>query len=318
MTIKTITSPLVSIIIPVFNDEKYILDSIKSVLSQHYKNIEVIVVDDGSRDNSAQIINAIPDNRVKYIYQENSGSAVARNTGISHAKGEYIAFNDGDDLWAPGRLEQQVSFHLTHPQFMASCGIDVWVNEDFVIPTDCKAQHVNSDDLIITDTSGWMYTTLLQSMPYHIINLLLTAELAKKLTFNAELRRGQDYDYWLQISQHTPIAHLNANYGYYRQRPDSISRQKHHKNYKLHIIENAINKYGLRDPHGNTVTDGQLLNIYYHIHFEYGYELYNKKDYQLALSSFNEARSYTPFKKGVYKFIVLCWLHLMMGKCHRA
>lgn len=105
--------PLVSVIIPVFNREKYLAAALDSVFAQTYRPIEVIVVDDGSIDNSAAIAQAYSE--VQYFYQSNQGVSVARNTGIAAAKGEFIAFLDSDDRWYPNKLSIQINEMLTHP-----------------------------------------------------------------------------------------------------------------------------------------------------------------------------------------------------------
>lgn len=104
---------LVSVIIPVYNSEKFIKETIKTVQNQTYKNYELIVVNDCSTDNSKKIIEEEikKDNKIKLInLKENSGVAIARNTGIDNAKGKYIAFLDADDLWEKEKLEKQIEF----------------------------------------------------------------------------------------------------------------------------------------------------------------------------------------------------------------
>lgn len=107
------TRPLVSIIIPVFNREKHIQQTLESLISDEYHPKEIIVIDDGSNDGSAEIIKRFPG--IKYHYQKNQGVAAARNTGIKHATGQYIAFLDSDDIWIPGRLEYSLAYFLDHP-----------------------------------------------------------------------------------------------------------------------------------------------------------------------------------------------------------
>lgn len=104
-------NPLVSAVIPVFNGEKYIAESLQSVFQQSYKPIEIIVVDDGSTDSSLQIINKIPGEK-KIITQQNKDVSEARNSGIENAKGEYIAFLDQDDLWNKTKIEKQIQVFL--------------------------------------------------------------------------------------------------------------------------------------------------------------------------------------------------------------
>ena len=99
--------PLVSIIIPTYNDAKYILQAVNSALAQTYKNIEIIVVDDGSTDNTKELLKNL---KINYIFQENKGLSGARNTGMKLARGKYIALLDADDFYHLERLERQVNF----------------------------------------------------------------------------------------------------------------------------------------------------------------------------------------------------------------
>ena len=99
---------LISVIIPTYNRAHLIKRSVDSVLNQTYKNLELIIVDDGSTDNTKEIIDSINDNRIVYVKQENQGASAARNTGIDLAKGRYISFQDSDDVWLLDKLEVQI------------------------------------------------------------------------------------------------------------------------------------------------------------------------------------------------------------------
>ena len=100
--------PKVSIIIPNYNYAKYLRKCIDSVLNQTYANIELIIVDDGSTDNSREVIESYVDHRIIKIYQENQGVSVARNNGIQIANGSYLAFLDSDDYWSPNKIEENL------------------------------------------------------------------------------------------------------------------------------------------------------------------------------------------------------------------
>jgi glycosyltransferase involved in cell wall biosynthesis len=103
------TNPLVSIIVPAYNSAKHISATIKSVQNQTYKDFELIIVDDGSKDNTREVIESfLDDKRIRYIFQENKGQASARNNGIGKSKGLFIAFQDSDDLWKSDKLEKQI------------------------------------------------------------------------------------------------------------------------------------------------------------------------------------------------------------------
>ena len=99
--------PLVSAIIPNYNYSRYIGEAVESALNQTYKNIEVIVVDDGSCDDSLKVLSAYVD-RIKVVSQKNAGVAMARNNGVEVSTGEYVAFLDADDVWLPDKVEKQV------------------------------------------------------------------------------------------------------------------------------------------------------------------------------------------------------------------
>lgn len=108
------TSPLISVIIPTYNRENHICDAINSVLAQSYTNIEIIIVDDGSTDNTQQILQQYA-NRISYLYKENGGVSSARNLGLKQANGELIAFLDSDDIWINNKLSMQHKLLLEHP-----------------------------------------------------------------------------------------------------------------------------------------------------------------------------------------------------------
>ena len=106
--------PLVSVVIPVFNGERFLRDAVHSVLAQKYSSVEIIIVDDGSTDGTATVARGFPE-PVRYLHQTNKGPAAARNRGIEHAQGSLIAFADADDLWPAAKLELQLPCLLKDP-----------------------------------------------------------------------------------------------------------------------------------------------------------------------------------------------------------
>ena len=110
-------SPRVSVLIPTYNYGRFLSAALESVFAQTYSDYEVIVLDDGSTDDTAQIVAAYP--QVRYIYQENAGIAAARNRLLDEARGEFAAFLDADDLWLPEKLELQVAYLDEHPECSA-------------------------------------------------------------------------------------------------------------------------------------------------------------------------------------------------------
>lgn len=106
--------PLVSVVIPVFNGERFLRDAVESVLAQKYSPLEIIIVDDGSTDGTASVARSFP-GTVRYLHQMNNGPADARNRGIEHAQGSLIAFADADDLWPAAKFELQLPYLTSDP-----------------------------------------------------------------------------------------------------------------------------------------------------------------------------------------------------------
>ena len=127
-------NPLVTVIIPVYNGEEFLRGSIESVLAQDYSPFEVIVVDDGSNDGTADIARSFED--VRYIYRENGGVGQAKNTGIEAARGELYANIDADDTMPPWKLKVQVEHLRAHPHVTAALGRQEWVNAPSWITRD--------------------------------------------------------------------------------------------------------------------------------------------------------------------------------------
>jgi glycosyltransferase involved in cell wall biosynthesis len=121
------TSPLVSVVIPCYNSSRFLGEAIESVLLQTYSRIEIIVVDDGSTDGTAQIARSYP---VRYIYQENRGISAARNTGIAHAQGKYVLFLDHDDRLLPRGVETGVRLLEEHPECAIAVGEHRYIGAD--------------------------------------------------------------------------------------------------------------------------------------------------------------------------------------------
>lgn len=119
----------VSVIIPVYKVEKYIAATVKSVLAQTYKDFELLIIDDGSPDKSIEICQQFTDLRIKIIRQENKGVAAARNNGIRHASGEYLAFLDADDIWVPEKLAKHVEHLDSNPEVGVSFCRSAFIDE---------------------------------------------------------------------------------------------------------------------------------------------------------------------------------------------
>lgn len=118
--------PLVTVVVPVYNGEQFVRAAIESVLAQDHPTFEVIVVDDGSEDASAEIAGSFAE--VHLIRQANAGPAAARNAGIERAKGEFVAFHDADDVLPPNKLSLQVAYLLAHTEVDCALGRQEWID----------------------------------------------------------------------------------------------------------------------------------------------------------------------------------------------
>jgi glycosyltransferase involved in cell wall biosynthesis len=154
-------SPLISVIIPTYNRAGCIKRAVNSVLAQTYTNLEVIVVDDGSEDNTESVVASMPDGRVRYVRQDaNRGAAAARNAGVRYAEGELIAFQDSDDYWYPDKLEKQMDYWEKHPEYGMIYGTYIrrlGNGHDFAVPEECERETVEGnifEHLILDNSIG--------------------------------------------------------------------------------------------------------------------------------------------------------------------
>jgi glycosyltransferase involved in cell wall biosynthesis len=148
------TPESISVIVPVFNAEQYLSCALDSILAQDYQPHELIVVDDGSNDATAEIAKSY--SQVHYVHQRNQGPAIARNTGLHHATGKLISFLDADDVWLPGRSSMEINYLAAHPE--AGCVLAKFHN--FLEPGVAQPAWV-THEILRTDSNPWQLGTLL-------------------------------------------------------------------------------------------------------------------------------------------------------------
>jgi len=211
-------TPLVSVVIPSYNAARFVADAVQSVLAQTYPNLEVLVIDDGSTDDTRQVMEQFAsDARVNYHYQTNRGESGARNTGIRLARGEFIAYCDADDLWEPRKLEVQIPCFDGRPEL----GV-VYTN---VIHVDANNQPMETYQTM--RHNGRISAKLLME------NFVTgAASIIRKKYFDLvggydeSLRTCQDYDMWLRLSAVCEFFYLDVVTYRYRQWPGQISRNE--------------------------------------------------------------------------------------------
>ncbi|BAO45442.1 glycosyltransferase family 2 protein [Thiolapillus brandeum] len=202
----------ISVVIPNYNYEKYVGEAIRSVLDQTWNNREVVVVDDGSTDDSVRVIRKFGD-KVRLIRQENQHLSAARNTGIRAAKGNWIAFLDSDDLWHPCKLELQVEALKKNPDW-AFIGGDVLDEGDY---PDFDKATIQEEEVTLNDFLA--YTPMSGS-----VALVKTECFNKVGMFDPGLRSSEDLDMWLRLASAYRGGRVKAPLWHYRQHPDQMNR----------------------------------------------------------------------------------------------
>ena len=221
--------PLVSVVIPAWNCSRWIDEALESVYSQTYRNLEIVVVDDGSTDDTAQILGRHGD-RIRYFHQPNAGTGAARNAGVAQARGELIAFLDNDDVWMPEKLERQVRALQGWPQ----CGLVFADGRRF------NEAGVRPESLLPSRLEPWMDECRTEDPEVFVGSLArefyfgcpissASAVLARRSVivavggFDEGLTITDDYDLWLRIARECPVIMLRTCLYLWRWRDDSQS-----------------------------------------------------------------------------------------------
>ncbi len=210
-------TPFISVILPVFNGAPYLRASIESILSQTYGNFELIIINDGSTDNSDKIIESFDDSRIRYYYHKNQGLPATLNFGIERAGGEIIARHDQDDISLPLRFERQVEFLLDN----ANCGmVGTWAE----IRTDDKSS--NRIHQHPSDNASLQFFLLFDN-PFVHSSVMIRREVFDKVGFYSIdcLRQPpEDYEFWSRVARNFEVANLPEVHLIYREIPTSMSR----------------------------------------------------------------------------------------------
>ncbi|MEI8207710.1 MAG: glycosyltransferase [Methylococcales bacterium] len=214
-------APTLSVIIPAFNVQDFIAATIESVLSQSFRDMEVIVVDDGSTDTTLQVITGFQDPRIRVIHKENCGLSAARNTGIRVAQGRYIALLDGDDVWFPGYAERHVAAMESDSY--------IGITHSYLAYIDEAGK--KTGQLLITRKSRVTLTEMI--IRNHLNSQVVVRRecFAEAGLFNEELRACEDHEMWVRILHRTRFQTIliPAVLCGYRVRTDSLTMQFDHQ-----------------------------------------------------------------------------------------
>ncbi len=210
----TSSQPLVTVVIPAYNEAETIADAINSVLQQTFTDFELLIIDDGSSDTTASIAATVPDTRVQVLSFENQGLAASRNRGIRHAAGELIAFLDADDLWTSDKLRSQVKALQHQPE---AALVYSW--------TDCideKNQFLRHGSHVHAE--GHVYELLLSRnfMDNGSSPMVRKRAFNETGIFDESYRAGEDWDMWLRLAHRYPFTCVPSVQVLYRIRKQSM------------------------------------------------------------------------------------------------
>lgn len=197
------TKPTISVIVPTFNREKTIERAIRSVCCQTYAPMEIIIIDDGSSDGTSQRVQEIGDNRIIYhALPENRGVSYARNTGVSMAKGEWIAFQDSDNAWHKDKLEKQMDYAMKHPGY-------------HLIYSSFLMHRLNGEEVIVPnegfygEREGNLFETILVNNVIDAPTMLMKKTSFERLGgFRTDFRCIEDWDLALRYSRNEPVGYV--------------------------------------------------------------------------------------------------------------
>lgn len=207
--------PEISVVIPTYNCARWLPEAIDSVVTQNYPGCEIVVVDDGSTDNTREVLRKY-EGKINYVWQKNRGEAGARNAGIRAAHGEYIAFLDADDIWLPDKLAIQMPLFERNPRAGLVYGNFLYIDESGKLLRERKGKWYRgrvSVETLFNDLSIWVGTVIVRKECFKKTGL-----------FDESLKRSPDVDMWLRIAAFYEIDYTTEPVAKYRQRAGSLMR----------------------------------------------------------------------------------------------
>jgi glycosyltransferase involved in cell wall biosynthesis len=290
--------PLVSVVMPAYNCAEVVAEAIESALAQGYPNLEILVVNDGSTDDTATVLARFAD-RIRVIDVPNGGPARARNIGLGRARGEYIAFLDADDVWIPGKLAAQVAHLQAHPEVgVCYTGWHVWHGDDrgvFVRPP--WSARALSAPAIDAAHSGWIYGRLLFDCELLTTTVMIRAGVARETGFfDTALAVGEDYDYWLRLSRARQITRLDCIGALYRVLANSASRTARRVNFEYEVVRTAVERFGMANPDGSLVDARALEQRFDRMVLQHGHLHLKQGDPSIAMQAFATGLSRQPWR----------------------
>jgi cellulose synthase/poly-beta-1,6-N-acetylglucosamine synthase-like glycosyltransferase len=210
-------TPTVSVLLPVYNGANYLSQAMDSLLKQTFTDFEVIAINDGSKDSTGEVLNAMTDPRIRVFHQDNMGLAATLNRALSLAKGQLIARQDHDDLSRSDRFAKQVKYMQTNPDcVLLGTAAEIWVGDK---PSERNHDHPQDHELLVFD--------LLFNNPFVHSSIMMRRDVVVGIggyTTDSNRLPTEDYELWSRMSRQGRIANLAERLLVYREVPSSLSR----------------------------------------------------------------------------------------------
>ncbi|TDE06081.1 glycosyltransferase family 2 protein [Flavobacterium hiemivividum] len=229
--------PFFSVIIPLFNKELFIEATLKSVLNQSYTDFEVIIVNDGSTDNSAQIITKFDDARIRFFTKDNAGASAARNYGIEKAQSNYISFIDADDYWYPTFLEEIFEKVNRFPDIKVfSAAIEIETSKT-IFPAHYSIKKTGDFEIVNYFSASTKETVICTSCA--VFNKSIFEDVG---VFDTQIKSGQDTDMWIRIGLKYDVLFIWKILARYVYDENSLSKNKNYLDTKVDFSKFAENE----------------------------------------------------------------------------
>lgn len=206
-----------SVIIPAYNSEATIADTINSVIGQTYQQWELIIVNDGSTDGTVDVVECFLSNKVKLFNQKNSGVSSARNLGIDKATGKYLAFLDADDIWHIEKLEKQFKYFTDHPDTA------LLYTNNFIFKENINQYQINRYKEPFKVQTDY-YRLLISDFIVTSSVCINTGRVKDRIYFSEKFVGTEDWDLWIRVAKNNKVAFLNEPLVYYREHERGISK----------------------------------------------------------------------------------------------
>lgn len=307
-------NPKISVVIPAYNSEKYIGATLDSLINQTFSAHEIIVVDDGSVDETAEVVSRYP--QIRLIQQRNQGVSAARNNAVRQARGDWIAFIDSDDIWHPEKLRLYRDAIVSYPRcYFFYSEFVFWPADEAESGKIPEGFSKIGLPLVVSDElSGWIYHQQL------LTNWVLTstAMLHKELffasgMFDIELPVAEDWSLFIRASRLSQAIKIRHPLTLYRQSANSLTTRVRSIDYPSLVVDLAIRRYGKFGPDGTKVSSKQFRQRAHKRHFSYAYDAFVQGYFRLAFRSFGVAICYQPFNLKTWIFWIYLAIRLLTG-----